>query len=210
MKCERAIDVLTQSPNRIDPVEQRFATEHLNKCADCQDAIDALRVLHAERTIVVPQPPEGALERALLAAASQPQRAAPPRRMFWAGMSVGAALAAGIAIAVIGLAPGFRAVVPATTPAIELALNEPRDVSISLATAQALDDAEIHVILSGSIALRGFDGRKELRWRTNLDAGANQLTLPVIATGAEGGQVLVEVIHAQKRRTFVVDVRALG
>ena len=37
---------------------------------------------------------------------------------------------------------------------------------------------------------------------------ANQLTLPIVATGLEGGQLLVEVTHGGKRRTFLVDVDA--
>ena len=45
-------------------------------------------------------------------------------------------------------------------------------------------------------------------WSTDLDRGINQLTLPVVAIDATGGQVLVEVTHGDKRRTFVLDVRA--
>jgi hypothetical protein len=66
------------------------------------------------------------------------------------------------------------------------------------------------VVLSGAVGLDGYEGQRELRWRTNLDPGVNQLTLPVIATGAGGGQVLVEVLHEGKRRTFLVDVSARG
>jgi hypothetical protein len=47
-----------------------------------------------------------------------------------------------------------------------------------------------------------------LRWSTDLDRGINQLTLPVVALDASGGQVLVEVTHGRQRRTFVLDVRA--
>jgi hypothetical protein len=50
-------------------------------------------------------------------------------------------------------------------------------------------------------------GQRELRWSTDLDRGINQLTLPVVALDATGGQVLVEVTHGQQRRTFVLDVR---
>jgi hypothetical protein len=32
--------------------------------------------------------------------------------------------------------------------------------------------------------------------------------LPVVATGENGGQLLVEVLHGGKRRTFLVDVIA--
>jgi hypothetical protein len=38
----------------------------------------------------------------------------------------------------------------------------------------------------------------------------NQLTLPIIALGPHGGQVLVEIQHGDKRRAFVVDVRTIA
>ena len=67
--------------------------------------------------------------------------------------------------------------------------------------------AEIHVVLTGSIGLQGFAEQRELRWTTDLDRGVNQLTLPLVALGPSGGQVMVEVQHGDKRRTFVVDVQ---
>ena len=94
------------------------------------------------------------------------------------------------------------------TPQLSLRVNEAREVSISLTTAEALRDAEIHVSLHGSIGLEGYAGERELKWHTDLDAGTNQLTLPIVATGTEGGQLLVEVTHDGKHRTFLVDVQA--
>jgi hypothetical protein len=125
-------------------------------------------------------------------------------------MGAGAALAAGIAIAVVTFAPVRAPQDSSATPQIAMAMNEQRDISISLTSPETLTDAEIHVVLSGEIGLEGFEGRKELRWRTNLDRGDNQLTLPVIALGTGGGQLLVEVVHGDKRRTFVVDIHGLG
>jgi hypothetical protein len=131
-------------------------------------------------------------------------------RAFWAGLGIGAALAAGIAIAVVGFAPWRGTSDASATPQVTMALNEQRDVSISLTSPEALVDAEIHVVLSGAIELDGFSGQRELRWRTDLDRGVNQLTLPIVALGTSGGQLLVEVLHGGKRRAFVVDVRGLG
>jgi hypothetical protein len=63
------------------------------------------------------------------------------------------------------------------------------------------------VVLRGAIGLRGFDGQRELSWSTSLDRGANQLTLPVVAYGPGGGQLMVEVLSGSRRKTFLVDVR---
>jgi hypothetical protein len=46
-----------------------------------------------------------------------------------------------------------------------------------------------------------------LSWSTSLDRGANQLTLPVVAYGPGGGQLMVEVLSGSRRKTFLVDVR---
>jgi hypothetical protein len=131
------------------------------------------------------------------------------RRPFWLGLGTGAALAAGVAVLALVFfvsLPG-GGLGPSTTPGLELAVNVPQNVDISLATEEALVDAEIHVTLKGSVGLDGYADQRELTWRTNLDAGVNQLTLPIVATGANGGQVMVEVAHGGKLRTFLVDIR---
>jgi hypothetical protein len=89
-----------------------------------------------------------------------------------------------------------------------LAVNRPSPVTVTLESPEALMDAEVRVELRGAVALEGYAGQRELRWMTDLDRGVNELTLPVVALDASGGQVLVEVVHGDKRRTFVLDVRA--
>jgi hypothetical protein len=143
-----------------------------------------------------------ATKRAAPTAASAPS--------FWSGLGLGAALAAGVAIALVTLLPRLDSSQESATPQLTLAASEERNVSISVASPEVLEGAEIHVVLSGPIELRGFEGQRELRWRTNLERGANQLTLPLVAKGMGTGQLLVEVVHGEKRRTFVVDIESLG
>ena len=96
---------------------------------------------------------------------------------------------------------------PGVVPEVRLAVNMPQDVTVTLESAEPLADAEVRVELRGALALDGYAGQRELKWMTSLDRGINQLTLPVVALDATGGQVLVEVAHGAKRRTFVLDVR---
>jgi len=186
MKCDDVQSLLIDGCGAGNAAARREAMEHLVECESCRDAQLAAGMLRAERGRPIPPPPPGALERAIAAAAA--------------------------AIAWALLVPGYTPTIPeleaATTPQVTLALYEPHDVNIAVDTPSPLADAEIRVVLTGAIELDGFANQRELRWRTNLDAGANQLTLPIIATGTGGGQLLVEVHHGQKRRTFVVDVRA--
>ena len=131
------------------------------------------------------------------------------RRGFWAGAASGAALAAAVAALAIGVwvfGPGGGA--PAAVPEIRVALNQRSDVTVAVESPEPLTNAEVRIELRGGVELFGYAGQRELKWSTDLDRGINQLTLPVVAIDASGGQVLVEVTHGQKRRAFVLDVRA--
>ena len=210
MKCEDVLSMLQRTGAGAEAV-RRAADAHLADCEDCRNAAHALAVLRADRDLPVPPASDGAFAQAMHAAVvplerRRPSRAA--RASFWLGALSGAAVAAGIAGAVLLVYPLL--VPPADgVPAVTLAVNETRNVSVAVRSPEALADAEIRVALTGEIALQGFEDQRELRWRTNLDRGVNQLTLPVVAVGTSGGQVLVEVQHRDKRRSFVVDVHAV-
>jgi hypothetical protein len=207
MNCENVVDIL-RAGDSADAAEGRLALQHLVGCADCRSALVAVEALRAARTAPAPGPSEGSFARTMRRAV-RVEPATPRRQGFWVGTAVGAALAASLAIAVVTVWMQPRAPMPASAPLVTLMLNEARDVNVAVESPEALAGAQIHVTLSGAIGLRGFDGQRELRWTTDLDRGVNQLTLPVVALGASGGQVLVEVTHGDRRRTFVIDVRAL-
>jgi hypothetical protein len=206
MKCEEVLTVL-QAPAPGNEVARRAASEHLSGCEDCRNAAHALAVLRADRDLLIDPPSDDALRRAIVAAVAQQARPQPRRATFWVGVGVGAALAASVAAAVFVLRP-FADSAGRAVPAVTLAINEVRNVDVALSSPEPLASAEIHVSLSGEIGLEGFDGQRDIRWTTDLDRGVNQLTLPIVALGTHGGQVLVEVQHGDKRRAFVVDVRA--
>lgn len=219
MNCEYVQDLLLDG-GEADASLRRAALEHLSECQDCRDAQYAVAALHGSRLQRIPPPTPGAMERAIAAAVGSSAagdgahhdgriRRAGARSGFWSGVAVGGSLAAALAIAwIVTLSPQQTVPAGAATPEVTLALNETRDVNIAVESPMALRDAEIHVQLTGAIELSGFEDQRELRWRTNLEAGSNQLTLPVVALGPRGGQVLVEVLHRDKRRKFVVDVRS--
>jgi hypothetical protein len=163
-------------------------------------------MIRADREMPIQRVRDGAFQDAIRAAVAANARVAPRKTGFWLGVGVGAALAAGIAAAAVMMLRPLS-LSPPGAPAVTLAINEERDVDVALSSPEPLSNAEIHVAVSGDIGLRGFAEQRELRWRTDLDRGVNQLTLPIIALGPHGGQVLVEIQHGDKRRAFVVDVR---
>jgi hypothetical protein len=204
MNCEDVVELLGSKAARGTP-EAALAAAHAAACVDCRSALQALEALKAARTEPVPMPPPDAFERALHHAL---QRAPAPRRSgFWRGAAFGAALAAGLTAVAVGVWLG-RAAPPSAVPEVRLAMNEPRNVTVELDAPEPLERAELHVELRGAIGLDGYDDQRDLRWSTDLDRGANQLTLPLVVRGERGGQLLVEVLHGERRRTFVIDVRA--
>jgi hypothetical protein len=208
MNCERVVELLTGPVGESAAQERRAAAMHATVCQDCHGAVASVHALRLASLAPVPPARPDAWERALLAATRRPARERQRPNRFWVGMALGASIATAATIAVIALLPFAPVADRISTPTLTLALNQPQSVNISLNTLEPLVDAEIHVVLSGAVGLGGYPGQQELQWRTDLDAGINQLALPVVATGAAGGQVLVEVIHGGKRRTFIVDVQA--
>jgi hypothetical protein len=182
--------------------------DHALDCDDCHAAmraLDATRMLRGEPAPIIT---DGAIERAIDRALTT-SSAERYRRGFWSGLASGAGIAAAVAALAVGVwLLGGVTEAPTAVPEVRIALNQRSDVTVTLESPEALANAEVRVELRGALALDGYAGQRELRWSTNLDRGVNQLTLPVVAIDARGGQVLVEVTHADKRRTFVLDVRA--
>jgi hypothetical protein len=208
MKCEEAVEIL-RSTEHAGILRLQAARSHVEGCADCEAALRAVSVLRAEHygpaLKVPPQSFARALERATHAPRTEPRR----YRGFWLGTGVGGAIAAGIAITIAALWPQTTTA-PLGNPAVLLAVDEVRAVSMALDSPEALADAEIHVVLTGGVGVQGFPGQRELRWMTDLARGVNQLTLPLVGLDANGGQVTVEVHHGTKQRTFIIDVQPTG
>ena len=208
MRCEDAVETIRTAGSQPGS-DLREAMDHAAHCDDCHAALralDAMRTLRDEPALVVE---DGAAERAIDRALTA-SSAARYRRGFFSGLASGAAIAATIAALAVGVwLFGDGTTDPSVAvPEVRIALHQRSDVTVTLESPERLTNAEVRVELRGAVALDGYAGQRELRWSTDLDRGVNQLTLPVVAIDATGGQVLVEVTHGEKRRTFVLDVRA--
>jgi len=208
MRCEEAVETI-RTVGSQPGASLRAAMEHTGGCADCQAALRAVEAMRTLRDEPTPIFADGAIERAVdrALATSPAQRY---RRGFWTGLASGAALAATIAALAVGVLLRDNGSAPVAIPEVRAALNQPSNVTVALDSPERLANAEVRVELRGGVELEGYAGQRELRWSTDLERGVNQLTLPVVAIDAHGGQVLVEVTHGQKRRTFLLDVRAVA
>jgi hypothetical protein len=208
MRCEEAVETI-RTVGSQPGAGLRAAMDHAGECADCQAALRAVEAMRRLRDEPTPIFADGAIERAVdrALATSPAQRY---RRGFWTGLASGAALAATIAALAVGVLLWDNGSTPVAIPEVRAALNQPSNVTVALDSPERLANAEVRVELRGGVELDGYAGQRELRWSTDLERGVNQLTLPVVAIDAHGGQVLVEVTHGQKRRTFLLDVRAVA
>ena len=85
-----------------------------------------------------------------------------------------------------------------------VSLDEPRNMNIAFETDRRLDGATITILLSGNVEIDGYGPQRELSWSEDLDAGVNRLSLPVIANGLGGGQIIVRLEHPRSEQLFVV------
>ena len=127
------------------------------------------------------------------------------QRNRWLMTGFGGALAAGLALWLIGgfflTTPNLPATDP-SIPGITMTLEEPRTVNLVFASATDLDSATLTVTLPDGIELAGFPGQREIAWQTSLKQGKNFLPLELIAISPVGGEVLARLEHDDRDRTF--------
>ncbi len=182
--------------------ERENVLAHVDRCTDCRAALrgaEALAELAARDTGM---PPVGLFEAVLEKAVSQSARA-PRDNRFWIGAGVGAIAASLVAVALFfGWTESH---VPTEgIPEFVVSLEEPRKMNLALETDRVLDGARITILVSGSVEIDGYGQRRELSWTDDLEAGVNRLSLPIIANGLEGGQIVVRLEHPQSEQVFVV------
>jgi len=127
------------------------------------------------------------------------------QRNRWLMTGFGGALAAGLALWLIGgfflTTPNLPATDP-NIPGITMTLEEPRTVNLVFASATDLESATLTVTLPDGIELAGFPGQREIAWQTSLKQGKNFLPLELIAVSPVGGEVLARLEHDDRDRTF--------
>lgn len=162
----------------------------------------------ALKRIPAPEPRPGFIDRALAKATRQ----IPPPRSRLAHLAsrwetwIGAALGGGIAtvLTLILLRP-----MEPNPPGITLALNEMRDIDVLIDSERALEDATIHIVASGSVALDGFDNERQIDWQTHLAQGSNMLSLPVVARSKGAGRLVAVIEHGGRTRRVTVNLTVL-
>ena len=179
---------------------------HADACVACDAVLRGRRATLEMAEMPVEEPPAGLLERiATEITPSNPVRGR--SRQFWTGAAFGGAFAASLlAIALtLGLFE-LPASQPKTMAEFYVAVDEPRTMHVAIEVDRALPGAEISILLTGNVEVQGFGHRRELNWSDDLDAGVNQLSLPLVASGEGGGQMVVRLSHPDSEQLFVIDL----
>lgn len=130
------------------------------------------------------------------ASARRRWRPSRPRFTPWLGATITAAAAAALAAIMLGLPQPEP---PAEAAAdLRMTLYQPREVGLAIEAETAMPGAFLTVTVQGGIDLLGFDEQRELRWQTDLDAGMNMLSLPLIAHSLGQGRLTALVEHGDK------------
>ena len=182
--------------------EREGVLAHVERCEDCRMALRGAEALAEIAARDVTTPPAGLFEAVVEKAVAQPARA-PRQTHFWKGAGFGAMAASLLAMALFfGWTDSPEPVDSA--PAFVVSLEEPRQMNLAFETDRVLEGATITILLSGSVEIDGYGPSRELSWTENLEPGVNRLSLPVIANGFEGGQMVVRLDHPQSEQVYVV------
>ena len=208
MNCEKIADIMPDiASGNLSSTLLADCRQHIAHCRECREALrgaEALAVLKNRDTGGVPA---GLFDKISAGLETGPGRGR-MRQGFWLGTGFGGAVAASI----LALALIFGWVSPPveqTPDAAEfiVALNEPRNMDIAIETDRPLEGASISILLSGGVELVGYGDRRELRWTTDLDAGINRMSLPILAIDPAGGQMVVRLSHPDSEQMFVVQLK---
>lgn len=192
----------------LEPRLLASCEKHLNECSDCQDALRAAESLALIRNRDVGAAPADLFDR-MIEDTVQDEVRPRERGGFWLGTGFGGAVAA--SLLVLAFALGWIGPVTDEDPGIAqfaVSVSEPRNMEIAIETDQALVGANISILLSGNVAIDGYGDRRELAWTTDLKAGVNKLSLPIMAMDSIGGQVVVRLDHPDSEQVFVVQLKA--
>ena len=206
MKCNVVADRITALVTDDLPDDQRRACmNHIAACEDCANALEGASAMHAIRSWPTENTPEGTFDRVMSRTFDASERQSSGQR-FWLGAGFGGAIAA--SLLAVAFALGMLAV--PEEPAVaefHVSMEEARLMHVAIEADRPLQDATISILLSGDVQIDGFGDRRELSWTDDLDAGVNKLTLPLIAIGEDGGQMVVRLNHPDSEQLFVVQLK---
>lgn len=181
--------------------------EHLSTCEDCREYARESRLVTLLQSLPVREPASGFEDRVIHNAL----RPAGNHRVHarWAIAS-----AASVILAVfltMQYFPGSgqsESVKQVQSTVVEVKPGETHYVNVRLNSPRTMSDALVKVRLDDNVELDGYQGIRNLEWRTTIKSGANQLSLPVRLLEKNSGTMTVVLEHGGARKRFSIQVNA--
>jgi len=167
-----------------------------------ENSAEDLEIQALLKDFPAPQAESAFYDQALARATIQGSR---KQRTRWVMTGFGGAIAAGLAIWMIG---GMLMNTPQLPdagndiPEVTMALEEPRTVNLVFSSTEVIDSATLTVSLPDGVELAGFPGQREISWKTSLSEGRNLLPLTLVALTPTGGELLARLEHENRDREF--------
>jgi len=212
MKCEDIVELAQSGESGVmDETGRQFVVEHVAQCSECQDAIRAVEAARWLRNQEVEPASDDLFTRTMGAVVSQGQPASKRDLGFWMGTGVGGAIAAALFAVVVALGLlGSPTPQDTRNAQFYVSMTEPRELNIAIDANSELRNAKVTVSVFGGVELAGYASQRLLTWNTDLDAGVNKLSIPIIALDKSGGQVIVRLEHPDSHQEFLVKLRHDG
>lgn len=202
--------LLTQLDDYLDdelrPEQHAQVQTHLSTCDGCHRAWkQELQFRQLMKEHPVPLPAAGLEERAFnkipnrSAEKSSVKSIASKRSAFVAGFS--GAIAAGIVLMVTAVFV-FGPAKEQQIPNITLTLNQSKKVNMVFNVPEKVAEATFSMQLPKHVEIAGYKGLHKIEWKTALKKGKNLLSLPVIATAADSGELIAQIKYGDQVKTF--------
>jgi len=206
MTCEyNVLDLDDYIDGYLDANTRSDLDLHISVCRECRESLAQRRELRAELRAL---PVMDWSANTARAAISRAAAAKSPRRSAWYLAGFGAALAAGLAIALVStlLLPTHKNA--DVLPLVHMRLHEVRQVDLVFDTPRNVGSVQFIVFLPENAELQGFPGQRRVEWQATLGAGANLLPLSVLATGVVKGELVARLSHNGESKEFKVRLDA--
>jgi len=208
MNCQTARNAIDDLLDRELPESESASVwAHLDECRACQALLGQEQKLRAAlRSLPAVMPPPGFVDRALHKAAMARPVPARPGGTWPSVFALAATLVLGIAVGM------YFAQSPALGPQadqqllVTMSTKHSRNIELAFDSGSALQDVSVTLYLPEQIEIAGFPGQRSIQWHTDMDAGRNRLSLPLVAHGGSGGILVAELAHGGIIKRFEVRV----
>jgi len=200
MSCAQINTVIDDYMDGLLPeLEMSSVRDHVAVCEDCKVILQQEQIFRnylASR----PVPAVSAAQIEQIFKAVKTRKHASVHKSFAAGFA--GAMAAGLVLLLAAgvFIPDFKHENTAST--ITLSLNETKNIQLVFNATEDITNATMTLELPAHLELKGFPGRQQLAWSTNLHKGENGLTLPVVAHAAISGDLVATISYGDTEKVF--------